>query len=205
VSNDRAHTADPSTAARDRRFDDETLSRFRTGDREAFLTIYGVYASPLRSLAARFFARPFEREEALQEIWLLVHRMASSYCPDRGELLPWLRALGANRCKELLRAQGRRLAPGAEADEDALLDSSNPEQTARASRVTAAIARFEESLDAEQARVFRLSLVEERSHDEVARALGISARRCKYLRMKLLVRAGADPELRRALVEATEP
>src|SRR5205814_10406030 len=122
--------------------------------------IYGLYAAPLRSLAARFFARPFEREEAVQEIWLLVHRMTASYDPDRGELLPWLRALGANRCKELLRAQGRRPAPGADLAEDVVLDASNPEQTARAARVGAAIARFEQSLDAEEARVFRLSLVE---------------------------------------------
>lgn len=162
-------------------------------------------AAPLRSLAARFFARPFEREEALQEIWLLVHRMAPSYDPARGELLPWLRALGANRCKELLRAQGRRPVSGADLDVDAVLDASNPEQTARDARVSAAIARFQSSLDAEEARVFRLSLVEERGHDEVARALGITPRRCKYLRMKLLVRAGADPQLRHALGEVTEP
>lgn len=164
-----------------------------------------MYAAPVRSLAARFFARPFEREEAIQEIWLLVHRMAASYDPERGELLAWLRALGANRCKELLRAQGRRPAPGAELAEDTLLEASNPEQTTRAARVNAAIARFEQSLGAEEARVFRLSLVEDRGHDEVARAVGITARRCKYLRMKLLVRAGADPELRRALAEVTEP
>ena len=164
-----------------------------------------MHAPPLRALAARFFARPFEREEAVQEIWLLAHRMAASYDPSRGDLLPWLRALAANRCKELLRAQGRRPAPGAELDEDALPDASNPEQTARAARVSGAVARFEQSLDAEEARVFRLSLVEERGHDEVARALGITPRRCKYLRMKLLLRAGADPELRRALAEVTEP
>jgi RNA polymerase sigma factor (sigma-70 family) len=205
VSNDRAHNADPATAERARAFDDETLARFRKGEREAFLIIYGVHAAPLRSLAARFFASPFEREEALQEIWLLVHRMASSYDPDRGELLPWLRAVGANRCKELLRAQGRRPALGVELEDGALLDASDPEQTARATRLTAAIARFQQSLDLEEARVFRLSLIEERGHDEVARAVGISARRCKYLRMKLLVRAGADPELRRALAEVTEP
>jgi hypothetical protein len=52
--------------------------------------------------------------------------------------------------------------------------------------------------------VFRLSLVEERAHDEVARAAGITVRRCKYLRMKLLLRAAADPALRAALGEVTE-
>jgi hypothetical protein len=35
----------------------------------------------------------------------------------------------------------------------------------------------------------------------VASALGISVRRCKYLRMKLLARAAGDPELRAVLGE----
>ena len=47
-------------------------------------------------------------------------------------------------------------------------------------------------------------LVEERPHEEVASALGISVRRCKYLRMKLLARAATDPELRAALGEMVE-
>jgi RNA polymerase sigma-70 factor (ECF subfamily) len=203
LSNDRAPNADPAVAERPRLFDDATLARFRRGDREAFLIVYDAHASHMRSLVARFFSRPFEREEALQEIWLLAHRMAGAYDPQRGEVLPWLRALGANRCKELLRAQGRRPAPDVDLDPEALAEPSDPEQIARSARAQAAVARFERALGVEEARVFRLSLIEERAHEEVARAVGITVRRCKYLRMKLLLRAAADGELRRALAEVT--
>ena len=129
--------------------------------------------------------------------------MVSAYDPERGEILPWLRVLGANRCKELLRAQGRRPAANVDLDLEAIAEPLDPEQVAQAARARDAVARFERGLAPEEARVFRLSLVEERAHEEVARAVGITVRRCKYLRMKLLLRAAADGELRRALAEVT--
>lgn len=204
---DRAHHVESAITPPPRRFDASVIARFRGGDREAFLTVYAGCAPQLRAVVGRFFSRPFEREEALQEVWLLAHRMAAAYDPDRGELVPWLRAIAANRCKELLRARGRRpdIDTNGDGDDDALPAVSNPEASARDERVRTAVARFEGALEPELARVFRLSLVEERGHEEVARALGISARRCKYLRMKLLAQAGADTELRRALGEVTEP
>jgi RNA polymerase sigma factor (sigma-70 family) len=184
--------------------DRDTEARFRRGEREAFLKVYEAHATAVRALVGRFFLRPFEREEAVQEVWLLVHRVAKAFDPSRGELLPWLRTVAANRCKELLRAQGRRPDPRVELAEEDLLATSDPEDETRTARVRTAVERFVAGLSAEEALVFRLSLVEERSHDEAAKAAGISARRCKYLRMKLLVRAAADPVLRQVLGEVTE-
>jgi len=181
------------------------IQRFRGGDREAFLIVYDAHAALVRPLVARFFARPFEREEAVQEVWLLVVRMAASFDPDRGDLAAWLRALAANRCKELLRARGRRPNADTALGDDDLVAPSDPERLARAERLRAVVARFEAVLAGDEAAVFRLSLLEERSHEEVARAAAISVRRCKYLRMKLLARAALQPELRRALGEVTEP
>jgi RNA polymerase sigma factor (sigma-70 family) len=188
--------------------DRETETRFRAGDRQAFLAVYTMYGSTIRDLVGRFFARPFEREEAVQEVWLLVHRMAPTFDPIRGALLPWLRTVAANRCKELLRAERRRLDPRAELDDEAIVagagDAAGPEDTVGAARLQAAVARFSARLSPEEAQIFRLSLVEERSHDEVARSVGISARRCKYLRMKLLLRVAADPAMRKALRQVQE-
>ena len=184
--------------------DQETEARFRVGDREAFLIVYAAYAPAVRGLVGRFFARPFEREEAVQEVWLLAHRMARSFEPTRGPLLPWLRTVAANRCKELLRAQGRRPDPRAELDDD-LQEPGGVEEKVGAARLREAVARFSAGLSPDEASVFRLSLVEERTHEDVARAAGISARRCKYLRMKLLLRVAADPTLRQALREVAGP
>jgi RNA polymerase sigma-70 factor (ECF subfamily) len=177
------------------------LERFRQGDREAFVAVYDAHAGDLRPLVARFFARPFEREEAIQEIWLQVHRMCQAYDPTRGPLLPWLRAVAVNRCKEILRARSRRVDPRHSVEDEDLPAQDDPEADARAARVREAVARFSAGLDKEEAEVLRLSLVEERPHEEVASALGISVRRCKYLRMKLLARAATDPALRAVLGE----
>jgi RNA polymerase sigma-70 factor (ECF subfamily) len=187
------------------RVDRDTEERFRLGGREAFVAIYEAHAGAVRALVARFFPRPFEQEEAVQEVWLHVHRVAGSFDAARGELLSWLRTVAANRCKELLRARGRRPDPGVEVQEGHVVERRDPESAARAARARDAVTRFAKGLAPDEAAVFRLSLVEERGHDEVARAAGISARRCKYLRMKLLLRAAADPALRAALGEVTEP
>lgn len=187
------------------RVDRQTEERFRQGERAAFLEVYEAHGGVVRALVGRFFPRPFEREEAVQEVWLLVHRVAGSFDAQRGELLPWLRTVASNRCKELLRAKGRRPDPSVEVAEGDLVEPVEPEEAARAARLRDAVTRFASGLAADEAAVFRLSLVEERAHDEVARAAGITVRRCKYLRMKLLVRAAADPTLRAALREVTEP
>src|SRR5207344_1270001 len=109
----------------------------------------------------------FEQEEAVQEVWLLVHRVAGSFDASRGELLSWLRTVAANRCKELLRARGRRPDPGVEVEEGHVVDRADPETSVRAARVRDAVTRFASGLAPDEAAVFRLSLVEERAHDEV--------------------------------------
>jgi RNA polymerase sigma-70 factor (ECF subfamily) len=206
-----------ATASSPAPIDEDTEARFRLGDRAAFLAVYEAHAPALRALVARFFPRPFEREEAVQEVWLLIHRVAASFDAGRGELLPWLRTVAANRCKELLRARGRRPDARGGLDEARLDEAQpavqalgggaaeDPEAAARTARLREAVRRFTERLGAEEAAVFRLSILEERTHEEAARAAGVSARRCKYLRGKLLLRAAADPALRAALAEVTEP
>jgi RNA polymerase sigma factor (sigma-70 family) len=205
VPNDRVPPVPSAAAGPSTDVDVDVVAKFRTGDRAAFMTVYDAYAAQVRPLVNRFFFRPFEREEAFQEVWLQVHRAAPTYDAARGELLPWLRTVAANRCKELLRARGRRPDPDVLLQDHDLVADTDPEQTARTTRLQAAITRFEATLSSEEAQVFRWSLLEERGHDEVARLSGLSPRRCKYLRMKLLVRAATDGELRRALAEVTSP
>jgi RNA polymerase sigma-70 factor, ECF subfamily len=182
------------------------LEGFRRGDPDAFMTVYDAHAAALRPLVARFFVSPFEREEAAQEIWLQVHRVAASYDPARGPLVPWLRAVATNRCREILRARGRRpnLAAEEAAAREDLASPADPDREARSARLRQAIDGFLAGLDGEQAGVFRLALLEDLGHDEVARRLGISARRCKYLKLKLLERAASSAALKQALDEVLE-
>jgi RNA polymerase sigma-70 factor (ECF subfamily) len=182
--------------------DRDAFDRFRRGEEQAFLAIHDAHAAVIARLVGRFFPRPFEREEAAQEVWLLVHRMAGAFDPARGSLVAWLRVLAANRCRELLRALGRRLDAREELSEhEDPGDAANPESVVRLARLREAVARFSVGLSAEETLVLKLSLLEERSLEEVAAAVGASVRRCKYLRKKLLARAVADPRLRAAVEE----
>lgn len=183
----------------------ELLGRFSRGDRDAFFELYQANEPAVRALAARFFPSPFEHEEAVQEIWLTVYRTGGSYDARRGPFLAWLRAVAMNRCREILRAKGRR--PLADRDledapEESLeLEGAGPERAAQHARMREAVARFARSLPEEEARVLELALMEERSLEEVASALSVNIRRCKYLKKKLLVRATSDPGLLRVLEE----
>lgn len=182
----------PSAPHADETF--ELLSRFARGDGAAFVEVYRLRAGQVQRWVGRFFKSPFEQEEAAQEIWLTVHRMKTSFDVNRGPLAPWLRVLAANRCRELLRAKGRRLpseapTPEHEALDDAQwLDAPGADDPAARARLVQAVAAVRAQLSGEDAVVFEHGLLEERSHEELARQLGVNVRRSKYLKKKLLER-----------------
>jgi RNA polymerase sigma factor (sigma-70 family) len=183
----------------------DLVERFRQGDDPAFMSIHDHHAAQLRPLVARFFRSPFEREEACQEIWLHAYRMARAYDPARGPLLPWLRTLAITRCREILRAQRRRPPRGAEPAGHEVVTAETPETRARSDRLRAALAAFVATLPADDATVFRLSLIEELEHDEVAARSSISPRRCTSLELGLLARAAAAENVKEALEEILDP
>jgi RNA polymerase sigma-70 factor (ECF subfamily) len=191
------------------RFSDDAhdlAERFRRGDQRAFVEIHTAHAPALSRQIGRVFPRPLEREEACQEVWLLVLRKAGAFDPALGTLSAWLRAVAKNRCKELLRARGRRPDPREALDESASAadDLASPDAAMRRERARVAVERFLSQLSHEQAAMLRLSLMEERTHDEVATLTGYSARHCKYLRKKLIGRALTNPALRAALEELVD-
>lgn len=175
---------------------------FASGERAAFVEVYRAHAADVRRWVTRFFKRPFEQEEATQEVWLTVHRMAHRYDVNR-ELVPWLRVLTANRCRELLRARGRQpeaSVPVEDADDAGWLEHPAEVDPAWARQVREAVLAFRATLKDDEAKALDGLLVEERSHEELAQLLGATVRQSKYLKKKLLERAAADPALK-ALAE----
>lgn len=190
--------------ARESAVPSETVVRFAAGDRDAFLVVYRAHSAPLRRWVARFFKSPFEQEEAVQEAWLTVHRMHKSYDVNKGPLAPWLRIVTANRCRELLRARGRRpdaSVPIDDVDEALWLDEPGPLDQVLRAKLREAVERFAASLQPEEQKVLRHGLIEEQTHDELAAALGVNVRRSKYLKLKLLQRAAADASLQALAAE----
>lgn len=183
-----------------------SVVRFASGDRDAFLVVYRAMAGHVRRWVAKFFQSPFEQEEAVQEAWLTVHRMHHTYDVNKGELAPWLRTVTANRCKELLRAKGRRpdaSVPLDDAGEALWLDAPGPDDAVLRAKLRAAVERFAATLDDEEAKVLKHGLVEGLSHEALAAALNVNVRRSKYLKLKLLQRAAADPALKALAEELT--
>jgi RNA polymerase sigma-70 factor (ECF subfamily) len=176
----------------------ELLVRFSRGQRDAWAEVYSRYAASVRKWVRRFFRSAFEEEEAAQEVWLTVHRMQAQFDVNRGPLGGWLRALTANRCRELIRARGRRPDASVPLDDldDALwLDAPLPDEVAMQAALRAAVDTFKTRLDAQETRVLQLAFVEGRSLEELASALGLTVRQSKYLKKKLVAKAALDAAL----------
>jgi RNA polymerase sigma-70 factor (ECF subfamily) len=173
-------------------------ARFARGERDAYVEVYSAHAVAVRRWVRRFFKSPFEQEEAVQEVWLTAHRMQRQYAPAKGPLLPWLRALSANRCRELLRAASRRPPSDVPIEDmsDALwLDAPAADEAVHAAALKAEVARFAASLPPDEARALQLCFVEQRSHAEIAKELGCDERRSKYLKQKVIAAASKDERL----------
>jgi RNA polymerase sigma factor (sigma-70 family) len=191
--------ADAPTSLRD--------ARFARGGRDAFVEVYSAHGPEVRRWVRRFFQSPFEQEEAVQEVWLTAHRMQRLYDPARGPLVPWLRTVCANRCRELLRAASRRPPSDVPLEDvsDALwLDAPGPDDAVHSAAVKAEVQRFASALPPDEARVLQLCFVEQRSHGEIAKELGIDERRSKYLKQKVLLAAAKDEKLL-ALLKESKP
>lgn len=177
---------------------------FARGEKAAFLGVYAAHASAVRRWVSRFFRSPAEQEEVAQEVWLMVHRAQTSFDVNRGPVTPWLRALTANRCRELLRAKGRR--PDAtvpiEDMEDALwLDGPAADETLMQRKLSVALATVAAGLPADEARVLEHGFGEGRSNEEVATLLNVTVRQAKYLKKKLVARLAASAAIRSLLEE----
>ena len=185
------------TGEKRRELDRDLVVRFVAGDQEAFLEVFRAIRQEIAAVVQRMFRSPFDQEEAFQEAWLQLHRARAQFDVNRHpELVGWARQVARNRCIDLIKARSRR----PEVPVEALDPAAEPSQhrDAVGARIREELDRFVARLDEEQQRFFQLSFVEELPHDEAARRLGITARRCKYLKKKILARMLRSPALRRA-------
>ena len=101
--------------------DDQLIARHLRGDAEAFGELVRRYGPLIWGLTARYGLRREERDDVFQEVFLRLHRGASTYRGGR-PLRPWLLAIAVNttrsyltrdRSREALaeRPEERRVAP----------------------------------------------------------------------------------------------
>jgi RNA polymerase sigma-70 factor (ECF subfamily) len=183
-----------------------TLHRFREGDAAAFVEIMQTYQPLVRSAAARYFRSEFEREEAMQEIWLHVFRQRETLDPARFESFSgWLAVLSRRRCIDVLR---RPFDPADDSDAAATADwlTAEPEQerAAETAELLAAVETFRTRLKPIWRSFFDAYFVEGLDYEELGKRLSIGKLRCKYMRKVLALRARRSKPLMAALGHFTE-
>ena len=151
----------------------DLILRHIEGDGDAFAELIDRYRAPVYSYLARCGVATDDRDDVFQDIFIRIHRAASSYDPDR-PLHPWLFTIVANGVRNHLRRQRVRSLVGS-ADQVGEATAKNP----GAERVTAGrqtMAWLEErikELPLARREVLLLACVESLPLREVAAVLGL--------------------------------
>jgi RNA polymerase sigma-70 factor (ECF subfamily) len=83
---------------------DESLSRARAGEQQAFAALVRKYQGSVYGLALRMMSNPHKAEELAQEVFLQLHRKLASI-ESEAHLGFWLRKVTTNRAIDLLRQE----------------------------------------------------------------------------------------------------
>lgn len=153
--------------------DDESsvLSRFRQGDMDAFEALFRTYQRSVFAWVLRIVRNPTAAEDVTVEAFWRIHQAHARFDPARG-FEPWARRIATHASLDWLRRQKPEnwmqpevwQAIPAAAASDAAVNAEIREKTALA------FGRLPPKLRA----AALLAVVEERPHQEVAEALGIT-------------------------------
>lgn len=148
----------------------DLICRCQTGDEEAFAALFHQYKNLVYRTAYLMLDSADEAEDALQEIFLQVHRSLSTFAPSKGAFTTWLHRVTVNHC--LSRRRKRRLCitsmekipPLAQNEHPAFQDRSDSEVA-----VQQALSRLSEKLRT----IVILRYYLELSYAEIAQVLNI--------------------------------
>ncbi|MEL6397165.1 MAG: sigma-70 family RNA polymerase sigma factor [Planctomycetota bacterium] len=138
------------------------LERVSLGDAAAVREAIDAYGGLVWSLARRFSSSESDAEDAVQDIFLMLWRKASSYDPSKGAEVSFVSVLARRILIDRWRRSERRVSPERLSGEPAG-DVSEPADEA----IGLAMRAFE-GLDDAHREVLRLSLGDGRSHAEIA-------------------------------------
>lgn len=87
--------------------DEELLSSYRHGDREAFTELMKRYERELYHFLVRFLGDRAAAEDVFQETFLQIHQSADQFDLER-RMRPWLFTIAANKARDVMRQRSRR-------------------------------------------------------------------------------------------------
>jgi RNA polymerase sigma-70 factor (ECF subfamily) len=89
----------------------DVIERSQAGDERAFAELFEQYKNLVFKTAYLMLDEPQEAEDALQEVFLRVHRSLRSYQPSKGAFTTWLHRITVNHCINRTRKRGLRFTP----------------------------------------------------------------------------------------------
>jgi RNA polymerase sigma-70 factor (ECF subfamily) len=141
-------------------------------DREAFKTLFLIYAPKVKAYLRRHGASPLQAEELAQETMLTVWRKAEHYDAGRAPVAAWIFTIARNLRIDVLRKERSALtyalfAP--EPAEEPVTPEVESELVEREARLREAVL----GLPADQMEVVRLSFFSDKPHAEIAHELSL--------------------------------
>ncbi len=143
-----------------------------TQDREAFASLFAIFAPRVKAYMMKVGADPASAEEITQETFIRVWRKAGQFNPQKASAVTWIFTIARNLRIDRLRKENR---PTFDPDDPIFVPETtqtpleNIEQSNIVERVKASIG----SLPEDQREVVQLSFIEGLSHQEIANAIGL--------------------------------
>ncbi|MGH9774120.1 MAG: RNA polymerase sigma factor [Candidatus Acidiferrales bacterium] len=150
----------------------ELLERFKRGDEGAFEVLFRQFQSQVYAWIVRIVRDRGAAEELTVETFWRIYRARERFDPQR-KFGAWARRIATNLAFDHMRKRNLTVELREDFSQEKLPDAAVQEETRR--KIREAFAR----LPAKFRVPATLALVEERSHEEIASALGISANAVK--------------------------
>ncbi len=141
-------------------------------DRAAFVRLFEYFAPRIKSYLRRLGASDGQSEDLVQEVMLTVWRKAWQYDPQKARATTWIFTIARNKRIDAIRRERR---PELDLNDPALVPDPevNPDDAASASEWSVLIRQAIAQVPAEQAKILRLHFFEEKTHDAIAKELGL--------------------------------
>lgn len=167
----------PQRASRTATNEDERLARAcAAGDARVFEEIYREHSDRMKSIAYNHLGNASDAEDAVQEMFLKVHRAASTYNGESA-FTTWMYRVLINTCYDALRRRQRRIQ--STSIDDALPVERAGSSVDDAKRMT--LRKMLTDLPEQRRTVFMLFEIEGLSHAEIAQILNISEGNSKWI------------------------
>jgi len=177
-----ASAAAPAMPTTDRS-DEQLLTAYLGGEREAFASLVERYRHELHGFLARFLGSSAAADDVFQETFLQVHLAAATFDRERS-FKPWLFTIAANKARDWHRRQKRRRAAsldapvGTDAEGARMVDLMEAEAEAPSASMEAAETRDRvkvvvDGMPPMYREVLQLNYFQKMSYQQIAEVLGV--------------------------------